>query len=209
MAAAAPFLASAQRRLGAAVIDAAPVLLFSIFALAALDQFKLGPAAMLVAVPLLFATYHAAFAYHWSGETPGRRFFDIRIVSGGSAVDLSIAQCIARPMVRIVWLISFVPFAAASHNPWYSVLPMLADMFLVSVLPWRQTLADFLCGTIVVRTPPPQPHRAPAAPMYSPTDAEFGVAPRHVKYGVQSSTMVRSNSRWNGRTQCARRSPQR
>jgi uncharacterized RDD family membrane protein YckC len=181
MSAAAPFLASAQRRLGAAVVDAAPVVLFSIFALAAIDQLKLGIATMLVVVPLIFLAYHATFNYYWSGETPGRRLFDIRLVSAGPALDLTIAQCMARPLVRILWLLAFVPFAAAFRNPWYSVLPAVADIFLVSVLPRRQTLADFLCRTIVVRTPPPQPHRAPAAPMYSATDAEFGVAPRHIK----------------------------
>jgi uncharacterized RDD family membrane protein YckC len=176
-----PFLASAQRRLGAAIVDAALVLLLSIFALAAIDQVKLGLGTMLAVVPLIFIAYHGAFAYYWVGETPGRRLLDIRVVSGRFMIDLSMAQCVARPAVRIFWLFSFVPFAVAARNPWYSVLPALADIVLVSFLPWRQTLADFLCRTIVVRTPPPQPHWAPAAPMYSATDAEFGIPPRHVK----------------------------
>jgi uncharacterized RDD family membrane protein YckC len=178
MSTAAPFLASPQRRLGAAAIDAAPVLLFSIFALAAVDLMKLAAGTVLIAVPMIFLAYHAAFNYYWSGETPGRRLFDIRVVSARLALDLTSAQCIARPLVRIAWILSFVPLAASLRNPWYSVLPAIVDIALVSFLPWRQTLADFLCRTVVVRTPPPQPHRAPAAPMYSATDAEFGVAPR-------------------------------
>jgi hypothetical protein len=45
----------------------------------------------------------------------------------------------------------------------------------------RRTIADFVAGTLVVNTPPLQPHRAPAAPMYSAGDAEFGYAPRKPK----------------------------
>jgi len=176
-----PFLASATKRLGAALVDAAPVTLVSIFALALIDKLGLGVGPMIGIVPLIFIVYHSFFNYRWSGETPGRRLFDIRVVSSRSALDLTLTQCIARPVVRIVWLLGFVPFAVAFHNPWYSLTSAIADLLLMSSLPWRQTLADFLCRTIVVRTPPPQPHRAPAAPMYSTTDAEFGVAPRHVK----------------------------
>lgn len=32
--------------------------------------------------------------------------------------------------------------------------------------------------TLVVKMPPPQAHRAPAVPMFSAGDAEFGVPPR-------------------------------
>ena len=41
-----------------------------------------------------------------------------------------------------------------------------------------RTIADRLAGSIVVNLPPLQPHRAPAAPMYSASDAEFGQPPR-------------------------------
>lgn len=41
-----------------------------------------------------------------------------------------------------------------------------------------QSVADFLSGTLVVKLPPPQAHRAPAVPMFSAHDAEFGVPPR-------------------------------
>jgi hypothetical protein len=43
------------------------------------------------------------------------------------------------------------------------------------------TIADIVAHTRVVNTPPPQPHRAPAGPMYSATDAEFGYQPRRRK----------------------------
>ena len=59
--------------------------------------------------------------------------------------------------------------------------PVLLDLLLAIILPWRQGVADFLFKTLVVNRPLPQPHRAPAAPMYSPTDAEFGAKPRLVR----------------------------
>jgi len=46
--------------------------------------------------------------------------------------------------------------------------------------PWRRSVADVLFGTMVINVPPPQPHRASAAPMYSPDDAEFGLRPRRI-----------------------------
>jgi hypothetical protein len=54
---------------------------------------------------------------------------------------------------------------------------LLSELGMMYTLPTRQTLSDLVSRTLVVNVPPPQPHRAPAAPMYSPTDAEFGVRP--------------------------------
>jgi len=178
MSTAAPFLASAQSRIGSSVIDLAPVFFLAIVALAIFDNLGFHPMAMVAGAPLMFVAYHAYFNYEWSGESPGRRVFDIRIVSGRASSDLSVTQCIARPIVKIVWLISFVPIAAYFRNQWYSVIPVFIDLFLMFSTPWRQSVADLFCRTVVVKTPPPQPHRAPAVPMYSATDAEFGVTPR-------------------------------
>jgi uncharacterized RDD family membrane protein YckC len=158
-----------------------PILFFAIVVLAALDALGMRPSAMVLGAPLVFVAYHAYFNYSWSGESPGRRLFDIRVVSGKATVDLSPAQCIARPIVKTAWIASFIPLALNFHAPWYCVLPALVDLFLMLYHPWRQSFADFVCRTIVVRTPPPQPHRAPAAPMYSATDSEFGAVPQRPK----------------------------
>jgi uncharacterized RDD family membrane protein YckC len=177
----APFLASAGSRFGAGVVDMGPILLLAIVALAVVDKLGLNPVAMVMSAPLAFVAYHAYFNYSWSGESPGRRLFDIRIVSGKTPVDLSPAQCIGRPIIKIVWLGSFISVAMVFRNQLLWVLPVLIDLSLMLYHPWRQSFSDFICRTIVVKTPPPQPHRAPAGPMFSATDAEFGVVPLRPK----------------------------
>jgi uncharacterized RDD family membrane protein YckC len=181
MPSAAPFLASSGSRLGAGVVDMAPVMLLTIIVVAGMDKIGLGLFVTILSAPLAFVLYHAYFNYSWSGASPGRRLFDIRVVSGKASVDLSPVQCIARPLVKIIWLASFIPATAIFHRPWYSVIPALIDLSLMMYHPWRQSFADFICRTIVVKTPPPQPHRAPAGPMYSATDAEFGMVPQRPK----------------------------
>ncbi len=51
----------------------------------------------------------------------------------------------------------------------------------MSTLPTRQSTSDLLCRTFVVSALPLQPHRAPAAPMFSATDAKFGVRPQRIE----------------------------
>jgi hypothetical protein len=67
----------------------------------------------------------------------------------------------------------------------------VVELGMMFTLPTRQTLADLVARTLVINVPPPQPHRAPAAPMYSATDAEFGVRPRVIRRGLD---VMRSNS---------------
>ena len=172
-----PLLATAMSRVGAGVIDFAPALLLICVAAGIVEKLGLGSGGMALSGGMVFVAYHAYFSYHWSGETPGRRAFDIRVVGGLGSGELTVAQCILRPTLKIVWLVSFLPVAILLRNPWYCVIPMVVDLFLMTSTPWRRTIADLICRTIVIRTPPPQPHRAPAGPMYSATDAEFGVIP--------------------------------
>jgi len=54
---------------------------------------------------------------------------------------------------------------------------VIADVTLLERSASRETLTDRLAGSLVVNLPPLQPHRAPAVPMYSATDAEFGHPP--------------------------------
>jgi uncharacterized RDD family membrane protein YckC len=163
-------LASAPRRIAAAAVDLAPILLCVIFAVAAVDQVQLGAGAMLAAALLVFVAYHATFHYRWSGETPGCRLLSIRVVGGGKAIDLSPAQCVARPCIQIVWLLAFLPVSIRYGGVWVAALPAFVDLALMSSLPTRQTVADLLCRTLVIKTPPRQAHRVPAAGALSATE---------------------------------------
>ena len=131
-----------------------------------------------IAAVLVFASYHFCFLYYRSGQTPGRRVLSIQIVSSRPALGLTLIQCVARTILRFLWLVAFIPLESVSGIPWLAFAPLFTDLVLMTYLPSRQTVADLLCRTVVVNTPPPQPHRAPAGPMYSATDAEFGVRPR-------------------------------
>jgi hypothetical protein len=55
---------------------------------------------------------------------------------------------------------------------------LFAETTLLGHSATRQTLADRVARSLVVNLPPLQPHRAPAGPMYSATDKEFGFPPR-------------------------------
>jgi uncharacterized RDD family membrane protein YckC len=58
---------------------------------------------------------------------------------------------------------------------------LVVEYFCFSFLSGRRTFGDLLAKTIVVKSPPVKPHRAPAGPMYSETDAEFGNRPKRHK----------------------------
>jgi uncharacterized RDD family membrane protein YckC len=175
---AAAYLATPLRRTAAAAIDFGVVFLLSLLAAAIIQQIRLDLLAIGLGSILIFIAYHFSFLYYWSGETPGRRLLDIRVVSSRATIDLTPLQCVGRPLLRLLWLIAFLPLERSFEIPWLSMAPLFADLALMTFLPSRQTVADLLCRTVVVNTPPPQPHRAPAGPMYSATDAEFGVRPR-------------------------------
>jgi uncharacterized RDD family membrane protein YckC len=133
-----------------------------------------------------YAIYHAISFWLLRGATPGLYFFNIRVVNASNGAGLSFVQILARAGFRPAFLYSFwwVASLAAPIPGADTVLlvaPVLVELGMMFTLPSRQTLADLVSKTLAVNVPPPQPHRAPAAPMYSPTDAEFGVRPRKVK----------------------------
>ena len=183
MANAAPFIAHPVRRLVAGVVDLAVLLLFVIFAVALLGEAR--PAQHLAAVMFTYGLYHAAFLSLLAGGTPGLRAFDMRIVSARGA-DLSVLQTLIRSGFRPALLYA-VGWAAVTIDPSPGVrfslmsAPVLFEVGMMFTLPTRQTLTDLVSRTLVINVPPPQPHRAPAAPMYSATDAEFGVRPRKLR----------------------------
>jgi uncharacterized RDD family membrane protein YckC len=172
---AAAYLATPLRRIAAGAVDFAVILLLAILAAAIIQLVRLDLLAIGLGSILVFVAYHASFLYYWSGESPGRRLLSIRVVSTRESIDLTLLQSVGRPVLRFLWLVAFLPLEYASGIPWLSLGPIFVDLVLMTVLPSRQTVADLLCRTVVVNLPPPQPHRAPAGPMYSATDAEFGV----------------------------------
>ena len=178
---AAAYLATPFRRIAAGVIDFGVIFLVVLLTAAVIQLVRLDLLAIGLSAILLFIAYHFSFLYYWSGGSPGRRMLSIRVVSTREAIDLTPVQCVARPLLRFLWLVAFLPVEYASGIPWLSFAPLLVDLVLMTVLPSRQTVADLLARTLVVNSPPPQPHRAPAGPMYRATDAEFGVRPRSVR----------------------------
>lgn len=186
MANAAPFIAHPARRVMAGFIDLVLSLMCS--GVAAWLAQSLGyEATNQITLALgAYAVYHAAFYWVWAGQTPGLRIFDIRTVSAAGGTELSLGQSIVRASFRPVFLYVVGWLASSAGLPFdviaVTVLaPPLGELGMMLTLPGRQTLSDLLCRTLVVNLPPPQPHRAPAAPMYSATDAEFGLRPRRIR----------------------------
>jgi len=182
---AAPFIASPVRRLIAGVVDFVVLFLLMILvvpAIAAMAPRGISVELGIGAILALYGMYHAVFFFLFEGATPGQRAFDMRIVSVKGS-DMSFRQGFLRAAFRPALLfatgagIFFLP-----HIPGVIAVvlaaPLLLEAGMMFTSPWRQTLADLVCGTLVINVPPPQPHRAPAGPMYSATDAEFGVRPQ-------------------------------
>jgi len=132
---------------------------------------------------IMYALYHLVFYALWGGQTLGLRLFDIKAVSAAGGNELSRIQILVRAGFRplLLYALGWTAYLVARHQ--FSVAavmvlaPLLGELGMMLTLPSRQTLSDLVSRTLVVKVPPPQPHRAPAAPMYSPTDAEFGVRP--------------------------------
>jgi uncharacterized RDD family membrane protein YckC len=132
-------------------------------------------------------TYQLAFLLFRSGATLGKTLQDIAVVSENGA-GLAAWQSVVRVLVRYApLLLTTVPHK--EWELWPAVLGLTAKAFagfvwlrelnLLQNSPTRQTLADRASRSIVINLPPPHTHRAPAGPMYSATDTEFGVPPRH------------------------------
>jgi len=177
---AAPFLASTSKRIAAAALDLLPLFFIWMLIVAAAKDSGLPTTPIALLAPLTYVAYQAAFLYYWDGESPGRRVCNVRVVRADGTQYLGPVRCVARPLIRIF---SVVVGGLLTHwiGQTASGLGILIDILLISSLPFKQSLADIVCRTLVVNSPPPQPHRAPAGPMYSATDAEFGVRPRRLK----------------------------
>ena len=124
----------------------------------------------------------AFVVFHWMALSNrnydlGRVIMGIQVVSLRSGPELSAFQCFARPVARAVMGLASLGVAITAHEPLVLFTPLLVDLLLLTFHPMRQTVADMVGQTAVVSTPPLQPHRAPAGPMFSRDDAEFGPRP--------------------------------
>jgi uncharacterized RDD family membrane protein YckC len=119
-----------------------------------------------------------------AGQSPGRHILDITVISGQGA-DLQPWQAIARSLLRPALIaagsVSAHPGGRFELAASVVTVVLALELGLLFSLRSRRTIADLVAGTLVVNTPPLQPHRPPAAPMYSAGDAEFGYAPRKPK----------------------------
>ena len=174
------FTATPRKRLSAAFVD------FLLVGLAALLTYALADALghrldFETLVPLAYFAYHSGFLYFWAGQSPGRRTFDITVVSAAGG-DLrpwqAIVRSMARPSIVFATSVSTAPFTSIDFGVQIATAVLLLEGGLLFSMVSRRTGADLISGTLVVNTPPLQPHRAPAAPMYSPSDAEFGYPPQ-------------------------------
>ena len=184
---AAPYIATPARRLAAGAVDLLLCLGISIFGLGVIvsssNASTLLEVALLNKAPfLVYAGYHAVCLWRFSGQTLGLYLLNIRVVRASGGGELSLLRAALRGALRPVLIYLFGQAAVAAQagsGPVASIVavPVLVELGMMFSLSTRQTLSDIACGTLVVNLPPPQPHRAPAGPMYSTTDAEFGVRP--------------------------------
>jgi uncharacterized RDD family membrane protein YckC len=126
----------------------------------------------------------AAFLHLWSGQSPGRRTFDITVVSaegGDLRPGQSVMRSLSRPGAVIAVALPVFYVNRVDLGVQIAAVVLLLEAGLMLSTRSRRTGADLVSGTLVVNTPPLQPHRAPAVPMYSARDAEFGYPPRQPK----------------------------
>jgi uncharacterized RDD family membrane protein YckC len=175
-----PFVASLGKRVFAEAFDLIFIGAAGAYVVTCVLDYKLNEKWLFLLLPLTYVAYHTSFLLAWSGQTLGRKLCNIQIVSTKRGGDLSQLQCLARPIVRMATLMPVV-FVVMTYKM-RMALPFVAiDVFLITFLPSQQSLPDLICHTVVVNSPPVQPHRAVAGPLYSATDAEFGVPPRKQK----------------------------
>ena len=189
-------IASGQARAFAYLIDACAAALLLIPAAYWTYAFGTASAGAVEFSILLFA-FHAFHLRFRSGCSLGKHILNICVVSAtGNA--LSFTQCLIRPaLIALPWMLigiadnpllrpqntefPLAPFATIG------VLLLLTDVFLMEYSVSRRSLTDMVTKTLVKALPPPEPHRAPAAPMYSENDAEFGYPPNHPDDRVRRS----------------------
>lgn len=179
------FTASAKKRIAAFTFDFFTATLIFLCAAVALETqgIDIGTFRNFV---LSHAAYHLLFLLARSGSTIGKALQNIAVASENGQ-RLAVWQSAIRVAVRYLPLLAVtVPYVEWEAIPAILGLGVkvaagvlwLRELHLVQNSPTRQTLADWAARSVVVNLPPPHTHRAPAGPMYSEHDAEFGAPPR-------------------------------
>ena len=181
------YAASSQKRALAYSIDlcaSALVLVPGAFA-----TFVLGtPSAGALEFALLFFAYQTYFLSFKNGVSIGKYIQNIAVVSLNGS-PLQPVQALVRALsLSMPWLLvaagdssstkQLVGYVPAGMLPTAGIGWLLFDLVLIEFLHTRRSVTDHLARTVVVNLPPPQSHRAPAAPMFSASDAEFGTPPK-------------------------------
>lgn len=172
------FLASPGKRLWAGGFDLLAVAMIFLLVVAMAEGLGLDLSGW-GTFGFLFAVYNFGCLAFRDGRTLGKTAIDICVVSSDGQ-PISVAQAAIRAAVRAAPFLVMVMGSGAVVMAGVVALAVLGAMevSLIEKSPMRQSLADRLAGTLVVNMPPLQPHRAPAGPLYSATDAEFGGFPK-------------------------------
>jgi len=171
-------LASLLQRVLAFVVDMCVILV----GLAGFQCLPISTESAIAIFVALFVGYHYAILLNPNFGI-GRVIAGITVIARQQSRNLAQIQCLTRPCIRVAWAITGFLLARSLRSissiaVMALFLPLLIDLALITFHRARQSVADLLCDTIVVILPPPQPHRAPAAPMFSASDAEFGYPPK-------------------------------
>lgn len=179
------FIAPANKRIAAFLFDffAASALFMTLVTVVELNGGDIGSMRLYL---LCLAAYHLAFLLWRGGATLGKSLQDIAVVSEhGRALApwSSLARVAVRYGPLLLLTIDYpdwepVPALLGLVAKVAAGLIWLRESHLLQHAPTRQTLADRAARSMVVNLPPPHTHRAPAGPMYSASDAEFGVPPK-------------------------------
>lgn len=177
MANSAPFMARPFNRVTAGFVD----LFISICLLGLVVHFlDINKSMVIASVGLVvYGFYHALCYSSFNGVTLGLRYMDMRLVSASNRTLLSARQAVLRAVFRpaLLFLTGWAALDYAPPGAWRAsvfLTPIIVELGMMFTLPSRQTLSDLVSKTLVINVPPLQPHRAPAGPMYSASDAEFG-----------------------------------
>ena len=171
------FTAEPSRRYAAFVVDTVTTFVLFLIVGTVADQLHHDLARWDV-FAAVFVLYQGTLVVTNQGQTFGRYVANIMVCSD-SGGPLTAARSFARALVRALPL---VLLEGPSFAPVVGTLAMVALVAVESSVlersPTRQSLADRVARSLVVNLPPPHTHRAPAGPMFSATDAEFGNPPK-------------------------------
>ncbi len=171
-----PHLAPWERRLVACLLDASLLLVVALALYGATFEVGWSTEQVLFVLGLVHIAYQAVTALE-PKYALGRTVAGVLLLSTGEDGSLKVWQAVVRPSIRVLALFAFGAFGSVVLQDWLFATPIAVELALMAHTPWRQSVADRVARTIVVRKPPLQPHRAPAYPMFSAKNEEFGPKP--------------------------------